>query len=142
MSKKRKDPDAPPVLTGNAAYIAQLRAGNPVTFGEKGNSMVPRIKSRQKCTYAPVTRHEDLHVGDVVFCSVGRWTLSHLLTAMRQLKDGVWQYQISNNHGHVNGWTSLERIYGKVIVIHPADGRKTKRAGLNEQSGSSEKVDF
>jgi hypothetical protein len=118
MSKKKKDPNAAPVLTGNAAYIAQLREGKGVTFAGKGNSMVPKIKSRQKCTYAPVTGHEDLALGDMVFCKVGRWTFTHLLTGIKGDEKSGYQYQISNNHGHVNGWTTLDKIYGKVIEVH------------------------
>ena len=42
-----------PVLTERQAYIAHLRAGETVSFRESGSSMMPRIKSRQKRTYAP-----------------------------------------------------------------------------------------
>jgi hypothetical protein len=101
-----------PVLTGKAAWIARLKAGETVEFREKGNSMTPRIKSGQKCRYAPVKGAGDVKVGDAVFCKVGGSTYTHLVTAIRGN-----QYQISNNHGHVNGWVTLESIYGKVIEI-------------------------
>ena len=101
-----------PILTGKEAYIARLRAGETVSFREKGNSMTPKIKSNQKCTYSPVLKPEDVKVGDIVFCKVGPWRFTHIITAI----DG-YRYQISNNHGHVNGWTSIEHIYGKVIEI-------------------------
>jgi hypothetical protein len=101
-----------PVLTGKAAYIARLRAGETVSFRESGNSMTPRIKHRQKCTYAPLNGPDDLRVGDAVFCKVGRCYFTHLVTAMRGA-----QYQISNNHGHCNGWITLESIFGKVTAI-------------------------
>jgi hypothetical protein len=67
-----------------------------------------------------------LAVGDVVFRTVGWGTLSHLLTTIRQIKDGVWRYPISNTHGHVNGRTTPEKNYGKGIEIRPAVGRKTE----------------
>lgn len=101
-----------PVLTGRAAYIARLRAGETVSFREGGNSMTPRIKHRQKCTYSPVRSRENVKAGDAVFCKVGRSYFTHLVTAIRGD-----QYQISNNHGHVNGWITLDSIYGKVIRV-------------------------
>jgi hypothetical protein len=101
-----------PVLTGKAAYIARLRAGETIRFREGGNSMTPRIKSRQKCTYQPVRSPDDVKVGDAIFCKVGGSYYTHLITAIRGD-----QYQIGNNHGHVNGWTTLANIYGKVIAV-------------------------
>ena len=74
--------------------------------------MTPRIKSRQKCTYAPVGSMDDVKVGDAVFCRVGGSFFTHLITAIRG--DEV---QISNNHGHVNGWTKIENVFGRVIKI-------------------------
>jgi hypothetical protein len=95
-----------------AAYIARLRAGETVSFREGGNWMTPRIKHRQKCTYAPVTSAEDVTVGNAVFCKVRRNYFTHLITAVKGE-----QYQISNNHGHVNGWITLTSIFGKVTAI-------------------------
>ena len=110
MSKRKSSGES--VVTGKAAYIARLRAGETVSFREGGNSMTPRIKSRQKCTYKPVIFSGDVAVGDAVFCKVGGNYFTHLITAMRGD-----QYQISNNHGHVNGWITLNSIFGKVIAI-------------------------
>lgn len=122
MKKRRTHPPSTPtstlsptpavVLTGRQAYIARLRAGETVSFREGGNSMTPRIRSRQKCTYAPVHSPADIRVGDAVFCKVAGNYFTHLITAIRRS-----QYQISNNHGHVNGWTTLDNIFGKVIAI-------------------------
>ena len=106
--KKPKEP----VLTGRDAWIARLKASEIVSFRETGNSMTPRIKSRQKCTYAPVTGLQDISVGDAVFCKVGHSYFTHLVTA---IKDD--QVQISNNHGHVNGWTHISNVFGKVISV-------------------------
>jgi len=111
MSAKTKK-RAGPVLMGRQAYIARLRAGETVSFREGGNSMTPRIKSRQKCTYTPVLNATDVKVGDAVFCKVGGSYFTHLITAIRGD-----QYQISNNHGHVNGWITLDSIFGKVVSI-------------------------
>ena len=107
--KKRRDE---PVLMGKDAWIARLRAGETVSFREGGNSMTPRIKSREKCTYTPVNSIDDILVGDAVFCRVGGSYFTHLVTAIRGE-----QVQISNNHGHVNGWTSINNVFGKVIRV-------------------------
>jgi hypothetical protein len=74
--------------------------------------MTPRIKHRQKCTYAPVLAAQDVKVGDAVFCKVKSSYFTHLVTAIRGD-----QYQISNNHGHVNGWITLDSIFGRVIKV-------------------------
>ncbi len=102
-----------PILTGRNAYIARLKAGEEVSFREGGNSMHPRIKHRQKCTYAPVNSATDVKVGDAVFCKVGKNYFTHIVKGI----DGE-RYLIGNNHGHINGWTNLEHIYGRVIKVH------------------------
>lgn len=73
--------------------------------------MLPRIKSGQLLTIAPV-KPEELHKGDVVFCKVKGRFFTHLLSAVQGER-----YQISNNKGHVNGWIGLNGVYGKVIKI-------------------------
>jgi len=102
----------PPVLTGRDAWIARLRNGETVSFREGGHSMTPRIKSRQKCTYSPVASLEDVRIGDAVFCRVGSSYFTLLVSAIRGD-----QVQISNNHGHVNGWTHISNVFGKVIRV-------------------------
>ena len=111
MTRVKTKRDAP-VLTGKQAYIARLRAGETVSFREAGNSMTPKIRSRQKCTYIPVLKPTDVEVGDAVFCKVGGSYFTHLITAVRGD-----QYQISNNHGHVNGWVTISSIFGKVVTV-------------------------
>jgi hypothetical protein len=74
--------------------------------------MTPRIRHRQKCTYAPVQGPGDVKVGDAVFCKVRHSYFTHLVTAIRGD-----QYQISYNHGHVNGWITIDAIFGRVVSI-------------------------
>jgi len=88
------------------AYIARLLAGETVSFRPRGTSMVPLIKSGELCTVEPLAERP-LKKGDIVLCKVRRAQFLHLVSA---LKPG--QVQISNNHGHVNGWTSLANVYG------------------------------
>jgi hypothetical protein len=91
--------------------IARLAAGETIhDYKEGGNSMTPRIKSREPVNLAPPD-HAKLEVGDMVFCKVSGNFYTHLISAV---KPG--QFQISNNHGHVNGWTTWDKVYG--IVTH------------------------
>lgn len=110
-------------LTGNAAWKARLQAGETVSFRGGGNSLAPLIKSGECCTYAPVFKHEDVKVRDVVFCQVKGRFWGHMVkkkTLVHRGRDDepdVYSYTISNIHGHENGDTTLEKIYGKVIAV-------------------------
>ena len=88
-----------------------LQEGKTVRIRVKGNSMVPKIMNGDAITISPDV--EQLEVGDIVFCKVkGYYYDGHLITAIRGK-----QYQISNNHGHVNGWITKKAIYGKIIKV-------------------------
>jgi hypothetical protein len=58
------------VLRGYDAYKARLGNGENVKFRESGNSMIPKIYSRQECEYAPVTSADQVSKGDIVWCKV------------------------------------------------------------------------
>ena len=90
-------------------YIKNLKAGETVQFRPKGNSMTPRIKSGQLCKVKPVDII-DLKTNDVVLCRVGGSDYLHIVTA---IDNG--RVQISNNKGHINGWTRT--VYGKLIKV-------------------------
>lgn len=61
----------------------------------------------------PVIKETRLKKNDIVFCKVkGKYYL-HKISA---IKNGV-SYQISNNHGHVNGTIGRNNIYGVVVEI-------------------------
>ena len=87
-----------------------LEEGKTFETSEKGNSMIPLLKSGQKHILAPINL-TDVKVGDIVFARVGRAYFTHLVTAIDPKKGA----QISNNKGHVNGWT--KNVFGKVINI-------------------------
>lgn len=99
-------------------YIALLQQGQTVKFRPHGNSMQPRIESGQLVTVAP--RYADgqfyqIVVGDVVLCKVDGRQWLHLVTAIGS--DG--RYQISNNKGHVNGWTTDQNVFGVLTRVEP-----------------------
>lgn len=90
--------------------LERLLNGETFTTKERGNSMVPLIKSNQEHIIAPV-RIEDVKPGDIVYCKVkGNW-YTHLVKAIDPIKGCL----IGNNKGNINGWT--KQIYGKVIQV-------------------------
>lgn len=102
--------------------LERLQNGESFVTSEKGNSMVPLIKSGQEHMLEPCS-WEDAEVGDIVYCKVrGNW-YTHLVTAKND-KRGC---QISNNSGYVNGWTKA--VYG---VVTEVIGGKYKRRKKDE----------
>jgi len=49
-----------------------------------------------------------------VLCTVRGSQFLHLVSAVDA---PAARYQISNNHGHVNGWTSARQIHGRLVAI-------------------------
>ncbi len=94
----------------NRHFADKLIKGETVQCRPRGSSMKPRINSGQLITISPDV--SELNKGDVVFCKVkGRYYV-HLLTAIQGER-----YQISNNHGHINGWVGKNGIFGKVTKV-------------------------
>lgn len=90
--------------------VEKLLAGETIISKEPGNSMLPLIKSKQPVKLVPVT-WEQIEVGDIVYCRVKGTLYTHLVTAIDPNKG----CQISNNKGHINGWT--KNVYGKVVEV-------------------------
>ena len=94
-----------------AQLAARLRAGETVECRPTGNSMTPIIKSGQAVTISPVDP-ATVGKGDVVLARVGGRYYLHKISAIQP-----GRLQISNNHGHVNGWTPRDQVYGIVTVV-------------------------
>ena len=94
--------------------IEKLSNGERVQLNPQGNSMTPKIKSKQSIVLSPV-RPEDVKSGDIVLAKVKGKHYIHLVTAIDKEKERV---QISNNHGHVNGWASFSGVFG---IVKPED---------------------
>ena len=55
----------------------------------------------------------DLKKGDIVLCRVNGNDYLHLIKGMRNSRSKYHvQYQIGNNRGGINGWTSSDNIFG------------------------------
>jgi len=90
--------------------LEKLQNGETFVTSEKGNSMVPLIKSGQNHKLEPCT-WENTEVGDIVYCKVHGYFYTHLVKAKNNDKG----CQIGNNRGNINGWT--KQVYGKVIEV-------------------------
>ena len=98
----------------NAIAAQHLLNGETCILTGYGQSMTPRLKSGQKVKVIPITEDVVLEKNDIVFCKVNGCYYLHKISAIKNQKT----YQISNNHGHVNGWISKSKIYGKVVEIY------------------------
>jgi len=95
-----------------SAHIDALSRGMTATFRPQGNSMAPLITSGQLVTVEPTSNHT-IVVGSIVLCKVNGRAMLHKVSAIGS--DG--RYQISNNHGHVNGWCTLKNVFGIVTKV-------------------------
>lgn len=91
----------------------RLQLGETCVVVGVGNSMTPLLASGQAVLMDPVTPDTKLGKGDIVLAKVRGCYYCHKISALRP-KD---RYQISNNHGHVNGWVGRKAIFGKVTKI-------------------------
>ena len=87
-------------------YIEKLKAGETVEFRPRGNSMKGKIESGQLVTVEPINGRK-LDKGDIVLCKVNGSQYLHLIKAIQGER-----YQIGNNIGRINGWVTMNSIYG------------------------------
>lgn len=88
--------------------VAPLQKGIGVWVRGIGNSMTPILKSGEVVFVLPVAYDTILKKNDIVLTRVNGNIYLHKITGIK----GQSLYQISNNHGHVNGWTTRKNIYG------------------------------
>lgn len=84
-----------------------------VTFSPHGNSMTPRINSGDEVKVKKVDA-KVFRVNDIAYCKVQGNVYLHLITGIDETKN---RFQISNNHGHVNGWASATNMYGICVQV-------------------------
>lgn len=88
--------------------VDRLQNGYEVTLRPRGQSMTPKIKSGEEVTITPIG-DTAIEKGMIVLAKVKGRHYLHLVSAI----NGE-HVQISNNHGHVNGWTTKNRVFGIV----------------------------
>lgn len=91
--------------------IQILEEKGEIITSEKGNSMLPLIKSKQAHKLVACT-WEECKVDDIVYCKVKGNYYTHKVYAINELKG----LSIGNNKGYMNGWT--KNVYGKVTEIY------------------------
>lgn len=96
----------------NAISAEHLKNGETCKVVGFGQSMTPILMSGQPVIVAPLTEETELKKNDIVFCKVNGHYYLHKISAVKGPT-----YQISNNHGHVNGTVTRNSIYGKVVEI-------------------------
>lgn len=105
-----------------------LQSGE-VSWKPHGNSMTPKINSGDQVVIKKIVA-SNCRVGDVVYVKVKGNYYLHLLSAIDETKQ---RYQISNNHGHVNGWVSSDNIFGICVKVEDktlvSDDELSKRGG-------------
>lgn len=98
-----------------ANYIKRLVEDREVVqFRPRGDSMRGKIDSGQLVTVEPISSFYSLSHGDIVLCRVAGHEYLHLIKA---IDVGERRFLIANARGRENGWTSFDRIYGKVIKV-------------------------
>ena len=97
----------------NVITAEHLKNGETCKVVGFGQSMTPILKSGQPVICKPVDVDTELKKNDIVLCKVkGKYYL-HKISS---IKNGV-SYQISNNHGHINGTITRNNIFGVVVEI-------------------------
>lgn len=97
----------------NRISVEHLQNGEIIRVIGIGNSMTPILKSKQPVICIPVQEDTVLKKKDIVLCKVNGHYYLHLIHAIKNDS----QFLIGNNHGHMNGWVSKNKIYGKVAEI-------------------------
>ena len=92
-------------------YIEKLLQGESVQFRPRGNSMSGKIESGQLVRVVPLHDRAP-RVGDIVLCKVNGAQYLHLVKAVSGER-----FQIGNNRGRINGWTSRRNIFGICVEI-------------------------
>ena len=88
--------------------VETLQSHGVVTFQAHGNSMTPKIRNGDEVTVERVDP-TSVKKGDIVLARVRGALYLHLVSAVE--KERV---QISNNRGHVNGWTPRNQVFGRL----------------------------
>jgi hypothetical protein len=105
------------VVRENFVLKTLLEKGE-VIWKPKGNSMTPKIDSGDQVRIKRCTPRA-FRVGDIVYAKVRGNHYLHLLSALDNSQGSGYlaRYQISNNHGHVNGWTDAKNMFGICVQV-------------------------
>ena len=95
--------------------VERLERGEYVISREPGNSMTPKLQSREPVILEPVKGDwSGFRKGDIAFVKINGKYYTHLVHGT----DAEKGLLIGNNHGHVQGWT--KKVYAKAHLIPKA----------------------
>lgn len=75
--------------------------------------MTGKVNDGDLVTVVPVNEETELKAGDIVLCRVSGSEYLHLIKAIGA--DG--RFQIGNNKGGINGWTSRSSVFGRLVSV-------------------------
>ena len=90
----------------------RLLNGDTVDFVAIGSSMTGKINNGDRVTVRPILPDDVLGVDSIVLAKVKGTVYLHKITAIQGKR-----IQIGNNKGHINGWTTTDKVYGVVVMI-------------------------
>jgi hypothetical protein len=102
----------------NGLIKDMLKSGKNAAYRSSGNSLLPRVRSNDICEYEPVTRDDQVSKTDIVFCQIRERYWAHLVLRKEwraYSTGGFYAYAISNMKGRENGWTTINKIYGRLV---------------------------
>lgn len=92
--------------------VDELKKGKVIISKEPGNSLMPKLASREPVILTPVQDFmNEVELGDICFVKVHGICITHLVYGKDQNK-GVL---VGNIHKHMNGWT--KNIYGLAHLV-------------------------
>jgi hypothetical protein len=89
----------------------RLVNGKTIKIKTSGSSMSGKVDNGSFVTIEPVG-DRTLKKKDIVLAKVNGRLYLHLITGTREDS-----FQISNNHGHVNGWALKKNVFGIVTKV-------------------------
>jgi hypothetical protein len=98
--------------------LKTLLAKGEVIWKPKGNSMTPKINSGDQVKVINCLP-QVFRIGDVAYAKVHGNHYLHLVSAIDDSAGAGYlaRYQISNNHGHINGWTDAKNMFGILVQV-------------------------
>lgn len=107
-------------LCTDAEMIDELLNGHDIYHWEYGDSLFPVIRSGEYCKISPVESHDEVKVGDVVYClctlrvSGEVVPMVHMVTKISDASyNGEKWFEIGDTGGFVFGWSN--NIIGKAV---------------------------
>ena len=91
--------------------VEHLKNGKCIISKEPGNSMTPKLFSREPVILEPMTDWNQFKKDDIAYVKIKGKYYTHLVYGV-DIEKGLL---IGNNHGHVQGWT--KKVYAKAHII-------------------------